>query len=255
MRTISVLGCGWLGVPLAMSFLKEGFSVKGSTTSEEKIEILEALGLETHLVNISESKKFDSFLETDILVIAITAKDIDGFKKLISQIQNSVVQKVIFISSTSVYESLNKVMTEEDTVLKNPLTTIENLFRENIFFDTTIIRFGGLFGDDRHPGNWFANNRKISQPKGFVNMIHREDCIEIIHEIIDQNSWNSTFNACANHHPTRKDFYTNAKLSKGFKIPEFEENEEYTWKIISSDKVQKVLGYEFIHDNLFAIKE
>jgi nucleoside-diphosphate-sugar epimerase len=255
MRTVSVLGCGWLGAPLATSFLKEGFSVKGSTTSEEKIEILEALGIETHLINISESKKFDSFLETDILVILITAKDIEGFKKLITQIQNSVVQKVVFISSTSVYGNLNKVITEEDTVFKNPLTTIENLFRENIFFDTTIIRFGGLFGDDRHPGNWFTNNRKISQPEGFVNMIHREDCIEIIHEIIDQNCWNSTFNACAHHHPTRKDFYTNAKLSKGFEIPEFEENEEYTWKIISSDKVQKVLGYEFIHDNLLAIKE
>jgi nucleoside-diphosphate-sugar epimerase len=255
MRNVSILGCGWLGKSLAASFIEEGFSVKGSTTSEEKIEILEVLGIETHLVNISESKKIDSFLETDILIIAITSKDIDGFENLISQIQNSVVQKVIFISSTSVYGSLNKVMTEEDTVLKNPLTTIENLFRENIFFDTTIIRFGGLFGDDRHPGNWFANNRKISQPKGFVNMIHREDCIEIIHEIIDQNSWNSTFNACANQHPTRRDFYTTAKLSKGFKVPEFEENEEYKWKIISSDKVQNVLGYEFIHDNLLAIKE
>jgi nucleoside-diphosphate-sugar epimerase len=255
MKTISVLGCGWLGAPLATAFLEEGFSVKGSTTSEEKIEILEALGIDAHLVNISESEKLDSFLDTDILVIAITSKDIDGFENLISQIQNSVVQKVVFISSTSVYGSLNKVMTEEDTVLKNPLTTIENLFRKNIFFETTIIRFGGLFGGDRHPGNWFANNRKIPQPKGFVNMIHREDCIEIIQEIIDHNCWNSTFNVCATHHPTRKDFYTNAKLSKGFKIPEFEENEEYTWKIISSDKVKKALGYEFIHDNLLALKE
>jgi nucleoside-diphosphate-sugar epimerase len=207
------------------------------------------------MVNISEPEEFDSFLYTDILVIAITSKDIDGFENLISKIQNSVVQKVIFISSTSVYGSLNKVMTEEDAVLKNPLTKIENLFRENTFFETTIIRFSGLFGGDRHPANWFANDRKIPQPKGFVNMIHREDCIEIIHEIIDQNCWNSTFNACANHHPTRRDFYTNAKLSKGFKVPEFEESEEYKWKIISSDKVQKVLGYEFIHDNLLSLKE
>ena len=50
-------------------------------------------------------------------------------------------------------------------------------------------------------------------------------------------------------------FYTIAKLSKGFKVPEFEENEEYKWKIISSDKVQNVLGYEFIHDNLLSIKD
>jgi nucleoside-diphosphate-sugar epimerase len=255
MRNVSILGCGWLGKSLAASFLEEGFSVKGSTTSEEKIEILELLGIETHLVNISEFEEFDSFLETNILIIAITSKDIEGFENLISQIQKSLVQKVIFISSTSVYESLNRVITEEDTVLKSPLTTIENLFRENTFFETTIIRFSGLFGGDRHPANWFTNERKIPQPKGFVNMIHRADCIEIIHEIIAQNCWNETFNACANHHPTRRDFYTIAKLSKGFKVPEFEENEEYKWKIISSDKVQNVLGYEFIHDNLLSIKD
>ena len=255
MRNVSILGCGWLGKSLAASFLEEGFSVKGSTTSEEKIEILELLGVETYLVNISEFEEFDSFLDTDILIIAITSKDIEGFENLISQIQKSLVQKVIFISSTSVYENLNRVVTEKDAVLKNPLTTIENLFRENTFFETTIIRFSGLFGGDRHPANWFTNDRKIPQPKGFVNMIHRADCIKIIHEIIDQNCWNSTFNACTNHHPTRRDFYTIAKLSKGFKVPEFEENEEYKWKIISSDKVQNVLGYEFIHDNLLSIKD
>jgi nucleoside-diphosphate-sugar epimerase len=254
MRNVSILGCGWLGKSLAASFLEEGFSVKGSTTSEEKIEILELLGIETHLVNISKFEEFDSFLDTDILIIAITSKDIEGFENLIFQIQKSLVQKVIFISSTSVYESLNKVIAEEDTVFKSPLTIIENLFRENTFFETTIIRFSGLFGGDRHPANWFINDRKIPQPKGFVNMIHRADCIEIIHEIIAQNCWNETFNACSNHHPTRREFYTIAKLSKGFKVPEFEENEEYKWKIISSDKVQNVLGYEFIHDNLLSIK-
>ncbi len=33
----SILGCGWLGKPLAVSLLDEGFNVKGSTTSEEKL--------------------------------------------------------------------------------------------------------------------------------------------------------------------------------------------------------------------------
>jgi nucleoside-diphosphate-sugar epimerase len=146
-------------------------------------------------------------------------------------------------------------MTEEDAVLINPLTTIENLFRENTFFETTILRFAGLFGGDRHPANWFKDGRKISQPEGFVNMIHREDCIEIIHQIIVQNCWGTVFNACANHHPTRRVFYTNAKLSRGFKAPEFEENQEVQWKIVSTEKVQQLLNYTFIHDSLLTLKE
>ena len=254
MRNVSILGCGWLGTPLAISFLDAGFKVKGSTTSNAKIDDLEALGIQTYLVNISELEELDTFLEADILIIAITSKDISDFENLIAKIQNSAIQKVIFISSTSVYGTLNRVMTEEDAVLKNPLTAIENLFKENTSFETTILRFAGLFGGERHPANWFKDGRKISQPKGFVNMIHQEDCIEIIHEIIAQNCWGTILNACSNHHPTRRAFYTIAKLTKGFKVPEFEENEEYRWKIISSDKVQRLLDYTFIHDRLLSIE-
>jgi nucleoside-diphosphate-sugar epimerase len=252
-RNISILGCGWLGKPLAISLLDDGFTVKGSTTSDEKITDLEDLGIESYLVNISEFEAFDDFLNTDILIIAITSKDMDGFENLILQIENSPVQKVIFISATSVYPRLNKVMAEQDMVLETPLAEIENLFRENTYFETTIIRFAGLFGDERHPANWFKKGRKIPQPNGFVNMIHRDDCMNIIHEIIDQNCWNTTFNACSNDHPTRKEFYTIAKWSKGFDLPVFEEGEDLKWKIISSKKVQQVLDYTFIHDNLLQL--
>ena len=253
MKNVSILGCGWLGKSLAISLLDEGYSVKGSTTREEKLELLEMNNIKPYIVDIASFEEFDDFLNTDILIIAITSKDIDAFENLISQIENSYIQKVVFISSTSVYGSLNKVMTEEDEVLKTPLSEIENLFRESTYFETTIIRFAGLFGDERHPSNWFKNGRKIPQPKGFVNMIHKEDCINVIHEIIDQNSWNETFNACSNHHPTRREFYTIAKLSNGLEIPVFEENEIYRWKIISSKKVEETLGFTFIHNNLLEI--
>lgn len=253
MKRVSILGCGWLGTSLGVSLLDEGYSVKGSTTREEKLALLEAHQIVPFIVDIASFEEFDHFLEADILIISITSKDVEAFENLILQIQDSSIQKVIFISSTSVYPRINKVMTEEDTVLNTPLTAIENLFRENSFFETTILRFAGLFGDQRHPSNWFRNGRKIPQPKGFVNMIHKEDCIEIIHEIIDQNCWNETFNACSNHHPTRRDFYTVARLSANLELPEFEENQEYEWKIISSKKVQSVLDYTFIHDHLLEI--
>lgn len=253
MQKVSILGCGWLGKPLAVSLLEEGFLIKGSTTSEIKIPELEALQIETYLVDIEEFEEFDSFLNSDILIIAITSKDIDAYTRLIEQIESSTIQKVVFISSTSVYPAPNAVVTEETQTLKTPLSEIEKLFVENIFFETTVLRFAGLFGKGRHPGSWFKNGRKIPQPNGFVNMIHQEDCIEIIHEIIDQNCWNIVLNACSNHHPTRKEFYTNARKSLNFDVPIFEDSEVLKYKIISSQKLQKVLGYQFIHDDLLAI--
>jgi nucleoside-diphosphate-sugar epimerase len=250
MKRVSILGSGWLGKPLAISFVKKGFQVKASTTSVEKLAGLESNDIEAFLVDISDFEEIDDFLDADILIIAITTKDIEGFERLITQIQDAEIQKVIFISSTSVYPSNNKIMTEEDAVLDVPLTKIENLFQQNTFFETTIIRFAGLFGAERHPANWFQNGRKIPQPNGFVNMVHQEDCIEIIHLMIAKNCWNEVFNVCSNHHPTRREFYTMAKLNKGLEMPQFEQEEVYKWKIISSKKVEQVLDYTFIHDNL-----
>lgn len=253
MKKVSILGCGWLGKPLAISLLNDGFSVKGSTTSELKLSVLDALGIDSYLVNIEEYEEFDTFLTSDILIIAITSKDVEAYERLIHQIQDAQIQKVIFISSTSVYPNTNAVVTEENETVEKPLVEIENLFRKNQHFETTILRFAGLYGPDRHPGNWFRGGRKIPQPNGFVNMIHQEDCIEIIHEIINQNCWDTTLNACSNHHPTRKEFYTNAKQSLGFDIPEFEETAELKYKVISSQKLQDTLGYQFIHDDLLSL--
>ena len=238
---------------MAVSLINDGFSVKGSTTSEIKIHELEALNIEAYTIDITEFEEFDLFLTSDILLIAITSKDIDAYERLIEQIEISPIQKVIFISSTSVYPASNSIVTEESTTLKSSLLAIENLFRDNTFFETTIIRFAGLFGPGRHPGSWFKNGKIIPQPNGFVNMIHQEDCINIIHEIIDQNCWNTTFNASSNDHPTRRDFYINARNSLNFEMPIFEENSQLKYKIICSKKLQEVLSYEFIHDNMLSI--
>lgn len=253
MKNCSILGCGWLGKPLAISLISRGFSVKGSSTREEKLDILKNENINPFLVDISQQEISAEFLDSDILIIAITSKNEDDFARLILKIEQSKIKKVIFISSTSVYPVLNKIMAEDDETEIHPLVTIENLFRKNTHFETTIIRFSGLFGGERHPANWFLNGRKIPQPNGFVNMIHLEDCIAIIEEIITQNCFGETFNACSNHHPTRKDFYEFARKVKGFEPPIFEENEVLNWKIISSEKVQKALNYSFIHDNLLEI--
>ncbi|PQJ78038.1 NAD(P)-binding domain-containing protein [Polaribacter porphyrae] len=250
MKVVSILGCGWLGKPLATTLFKKGFQVKGSTTSTDKLNDLKELGISPFLVDISMDINIVEFLKTDVLIIAITNKSTDDFKQLIAKIEKSPVKKVIFISTTSVYPSLNKVMTEDSETKETPHFKIEELFRNNINFKTTVIRFAGLFGGKRHPANWFKNGKEIPQPNGFVNMIHREDCIAIIEAILQQDYFGETFNASANHHPKRKDFYIKARQSKGFELPVFKKEEELVWKIISSEKIQKKLNYKFIYNDL-----
>jgi nucleoside-diphosphate-sugar epimerase len=250
MKAVSILGCGWLGLPLAKHFIEKGFEIKGSTTSVDKISRLESLGILPFLVDINTIESSDkAFLSSEILIVAITSKNIDSFKKLVSEIETSTIKKVIFISSTSVYPNSDVEITEAHKTLETPLVSIERLLLSNTNFNTTIVRFGGLIGEYRNPGNFFKNGRIIKNPEGVVNMIHQEDCIEIIDRIIEKGIETEIFNACTDAHPTRRDFYTKAKLTVGFEVPDFEENQPIQTKIISSKKLKKELNFEFKYAN------
>lgn len=250
-KTISILGCGWLGKPLALELIKNGYEVYGSTTSPDKLSQLEADGITPFLINLDQNNNtFSDFLAAEVLMINIPSKNKEGFQRLIRAIEQSALQKVVFVSSTSVYPNTNGIVTEETETIDSPLAEIERMFTTNTHFETTVLRFGGLFGYNRKPGNFFKPNSVIDHPEGFVNMIHQDDCVNIIHNIIKQDVWNETFNACSTSHPTRRDYYTNEAQKVGRTDLSFNEQSENIYKIVSSEKLKKRMGYSFKYDEL-----
>jgi nucleoside-diphosphate-sugar epimerase len=279
MKKISILGCGWLGLPLAKSLLKKGFSVKGSTTSTEKIAVLEAAGIEPFLLEVSETEIIGAitmFLESsEILIIDIPPKlrgnSAENFvakiQNLLPFIEKSSVEKVIFISSTSVYaDDISTALTVTELTKPQPetesgkqLLETELLLQNNKNFQTTVIRFGGLIGEDRHPIRFLAGRKNIENPDAPINLIHQVDCIGIIEIIIkkglrqaqsDRELKTETFNAVAPFHPTRKDYYTQKAIALNLALPEFEQSKPSVGKIISSEKVESVLEYKFKNKTL-----
>jgi nucleoside-diphosphate-sugar epimerase len=270
MKNISILGCGWLGLPLAKSLLDKGFLVKGSTTSLEKISILESTGIFPHLVTLSAVEgqnneiAISSLLEnSEILIIDIPPKLRGNYKEnflakiqnLIPFIENTTIRKVIFVSSTSVYADDNSTVTEStkpetETESGKQLLEVEQLLQNNKNFKTTIIRFGGLIGENRHPIHFLAGRKNIENPYAPINLIHQLDCIGIIEEILrqaqnDKLGFGEIFNAVAPFHPTRKTYYSEKALELNLLLPEFDESKPSVGKIISSEKVETVLGYHF----------
>lgn len=254
-KTISILGCGWLGFPTAKQLIKNGYAVKGSTTSEDKIKNFEEQGIIPYLISLENlnSSKISTFLNSEILLIALPSKNIDGFKKLIEAINTSTLKKVIFISSTSVYAEENKIVTEKESLNPSALLEIENLFINNKQIETTVIRFAGLFGYNRKPGNFFMNGRIIPNPEGFVNMIHQDDCVQILLEIIYKQIWGEIFNACADTHPNRREYYIKVKKDIGNEAPVFNETEKAPFKIVSNKKLKQFLNYSFKYPDLLKI--
>ncbi len=258
MTSISVLGCGWLGFPLAKHLVSNGFAVKGSVRSKEKIESLEAISVTPFVLDIDGEiieQSWDSFLDSDILIIAIPSKNQTGFISLISILESSPIKHVIFVSSTSVYSDNNAVVTEDVAASESSvLFQIEYLFSQSSAFTTTVIRFSGLVGYQRNPGRFFQKSgRSISNPDAPVNMIHQDDCVELITQIIKQEKWDEVFNACADSHPSKREFYTKATQRIGVKTPEFIESATQTFKIISNEKIKKSLDYEFIYPDVMQI--
>lgn len=258
---ISILGCGWLGLPLGAYLNKKNFEVLGSTTTDEKLELLKDSGIEAFLISIAEGKitgNIAEFLKSDVLFVNIPFRqqkdNFSAYEKLVDLISKSTIQKVIFISSTSVYKDTNGIVSESENFEINPakkaLLDFENLFLSSDKFKTTVIRFSGLLGGTRNPGNFFKSDRIVQNGLAPINLIHRDDCIAIVERIIELDLWDEVFNASADTHPTRKEFYTAATLQQGKEPAKFIENEDYSFKIISSEKLKKRLNYSFIHPNL-----
>lgn len=267
MTQISILGCGWLGLPLAKALLENGFSVNGSTTSIEKLSVLENLGIQPFLIALESnnvSGDIAVFLNgSKTLIIDIPPKlrgnskeDFVGkIKTVIPFIEKSTIENVLFISSTSVYSDDNSSVTEEtkphpETESGKQLVLAEQLLQSNSNFKTTILRFGGLIGEDRHPIHFLAGRTNLENPEAPINLIHQDDCIGIILEILGKNSWNETFNAVTPFHPSRKEYYTQKAKDLNLVPPEFNYENPTFGKTILNSKVENVLGYTFAKPNL-----
>lgn len=274
MKHLSLLGCGWLGLPLAKALLANDFSVKGSTTSEEKLSGLTAEGIVPFLISLDSQSitgAVDDFLfESQTLIINIppqlrgknsdpsTANEkifVEKIKTLIPYIEKSTIENVLFVSSTSVYGKAEGTITEEtiakpDTESGKQLWEAEMLLQNNSSFKTTILRFGGLIGEDRNPVKFLAGKQNLENPEAPINFIHQEDCIGIILKIIASDSWNEIYNGVSPFHPTRERYYTQKATELSLPLPEFDHSKTSTGKLILGDKVAESLGYSFIKTNL-----
>ncbi len=267
-KKIAILGCGWLGFPLAKALLENNYVVNGSTTSEEKISILKSNKINPFLITLNENEisgNIDSFLENiSVLIINIPPK-LRGLNKenFVAKIENlilfieiSFIKKVIFVSSTSVYAENNEIVTEEsipnpDSESGKQLLQVENILLHNKNFKTTILRFGGLIGDDRNPIKMLAGRENIENPDAVINFIHQQDCINILLKIIEKNDFNNeVYNAVAPFHPTRIDYYTKKAIEFNLIPPKFKHDKPSSRKTISSEKLIKEFNYNFIHKNL-----
>ena len=261
---ISILGTGWLGLPLATILFQKGYRIKASTTTPEKLERLKKIGLQPYLLSLSEKKvdgNFSGFLrESETLVVNIPpglrsnpeSNYVQKIKNLVYYFKKSSVKNLIYISSTSVFkdEEYFPIITEENlpnatSPSGKQLIEAENLLLNLLGKNITILRFGGLYDKRRHPATMIAKKGIIPNPLAPLNLIHRKDCVGIISKILTLGKYNITFNAAHPDHPKKKQYYQKVCKEMGLKIPIGEEKKSSIGKIIDSSFLVNQLDYVF----------
>ena len=256
-----MIGLGWLGRPLATELLRRGYRVMGSTTTPEKQTQLRAEGIETHLLALNPQPEGDleALLQTDILVVNIPPKagkigddhHPAQMQHLAGAVSKSAIRWVIYVSSTSVYPELNRIMTEIDVQTPDQSAAPALVQAEQIWltqqtpnFRATILRCGGLMGYDRQVGKYVAG-RTVDSGAVPVNYIHRDDAVNLICAVI-ANRLTGVFNVVAPLHPSRAEVYRNSCQKHGYALPTFVEPvEQVPFKIVSSLKLTEQTGYVF----------
>lgn len=245
-KTVSVLGCGWFGLPFAKALLQRGFLVKGSTTSEKKMAILAEEGIRPFLIN-TDIPHFDAdFFDCDVLLVNIPPKKLSDdvafyatqIKAVIKQAELRGVKQVIFISSTGVFEDGNKIVDESSIPKPNTPAGLKLQLAEKLVFNApiakkTVVRFAGLIGPERNLAKFFDGKTAIANGLAVINLVHLQDTIGFCMALLEQPNWHPVYHAVAPSHPTRSQFYTALCQSSGMVTPQFL-MEKIAWKQVDS---------------------
>ena len=244
MIRVAILGCGWLGLPLAKHLVNNRYSVNGSTTRIENEVVLKNASI--------TSDNLNDFLNVDELIITIPPKATNYaqlIEQLIPKIEASPIKRVIYTSSISVYGDAEGIITEQintnaTRTRVQQIVDVEQLLINNQHFSSTIIRLGGLISPNRHPA-YHVSGKLLKSPNDLINLVHLDDCINVISKLLKTNPANNIYNLVNPYHPKKGAYYVSYCKKLSLPEPLINTTTKAIIKEISSEKICAFLNYKF----------
>lgn len=279
MKAVSIIGLGWLGLPLADLFIQKGYSVAGTTTSKEKRSKIANTSLSVECFNIYKDEPNvlpQDFFTDSTLVLNIPPgrKDFNRLEythrlqALIDHAFSTGLAQLIFVSTSSVYGNTRGTITNESRLA--PISEsakahvqIENYIRAKYYDKSCIVRPSGLVGPCshrfshqqamgshfRHPVFSMVKREKLDIGDNPVNLIHQADLLKVLAVICDTGLSGKSLNVSALSHPSRKDYYTWCAEQLNLPAPPFTtlntdsvKNKPSSYKLIDAKDTYEVLG-------------
>jgi nucleoside-diphosphate-sugar epimerase len=263
MKHITIIGAGWLGLPLT-HHLSDSCRVFASKTTPAGADALKLEGIRSFCFHFehSESPLSDKLIAQQAEVVIGCFPP--GFRQnkqdeyahywscLVEQCKIAQVKKLVMISTTGVYPNHPGVMTEQDASLtlaqdnadfstsaRVLLTAEQHVIDSGL--DYAILRFSGLIGPKRHPARFVPKLKQVSS-RAPANILHLDDAIGSVRYILEQEL-SGIFNVTTPETVSKAEFYQAAldTVSSEAALPPIVAQED---KQISSDKLCRC-GYSF----------
>lgn len=270
MANTLIVGAGWLGTPLAQTLIDQGHQVTVTRRSQTRLDEFPLTSIQPALLDLNEPHSQQQLIELieQHQIERIVGAFPPGFRKgngqeyaqqwqrLVSAAKQSSVNKLLMVSSTTVYPNLAVDMKEEDATLA--LAQTSEHFSDNARImlqaeqyvidsgiDYAIVRCSGLIGSDRHPSRFAMRLKQVSR-KAPANMVHQNDAVAATAFALNQID-NEVVNATTPNTVSKAEFYQAAITQSDLDIalPPVTETAD---KRILADKLV-ALGYQFQFDS------
>jgi nucleoside-diphosphate-sugar epimerase len=256
-----VIGCGYVGTPLAKRLVELGHEVWGVRRTTQASTDLETIGVHMVAADISQAGPLDSLTGNFDWVVNLVSSDkggppeyrkvyIEGNRNFIEWARKQSLKKFVYTSSTSVYAQNDGSAVKESSPTEPTTETSQILLEaEKLVLSAApavpvvVLRVAGIYGPDR--GHLFKqyvkNEAKIpGQGARVVNMIHRDDLVEVIIAALKNGRAGETYNAVDDEPVTLLHFYRWLAETLGKWMPPFVAEEEAgeRKRALTSKKVQ-----------------
>ena len=194
---VLIVGCGYVGTALGVELSRKNCQVWGVRRSP-------VLPAQIQLISKDLLELAPADLPNVDVLIYMPSPDIrdeknyesvylDGIGHLLRLYERHPypLKKIIYISSTTVYEQQDGQWVDESTpceptkALNQILLAGESVVRQSEV-DFTIIRFSGIYGPNRHPilDMLYRGDARVSLDSRYSNRIYLTDCVRVIEHVL-----------------------------------------------------------------------
>lgn len=222
-----VIGCGFLGLPLALRWQNQGDSVFATTRNKQRSLEFSDIGLHPLILDTTDPVSLEQLQQQsfDTVVVAVGMDRsrydsvhhvyVGGLENVLKNLSEDIGQ-LIYVSSTGVYGDFGGEWVDESSPTDpqrdggKACLEAEQLLQSSRFSDrATVLRMSGLYGNERVPTKSAVESKQWNKlsATGYLNLIHVDDAVSAVCIAADQNLVGETFLVSDSNPTLRREYY------------------------------------------------